>query len=327
MACSGCAAKLPDAPLRGALQQLAGGQLPPAQDAAVACDGWLQSVDGFPALVADPWLNGRLTALHASSDLWACGASLRHCQALVTLPRCSESVQQELLAQTLAGVQSVLPLIGGHTLQALEVSHLSKPLAKQLSLGLVVNGQLPAGQSSWGKGPLRPGHVLLLSRPIGTGVLFAAAQAGLAEPQWLTAALAVMQQSQAALVELLAAHGCSACTDVTGFGLLGHLNEMLEASTGVGVQLQADQVPALAGSLELLEAGVASTLAPSNAAALALWPQLQGIHAQLLIDPQTCGPLLAAVPQPQAAPCLAAMHAAGFAQAALIGTVQRQEQF
>ena len=327
MACSGCAAKLPDAPLRGALQQLAGGQLPPAEDAAPTGDGWLQSVDGFPALVADPYLNGRLTALHASSDLWACGASLRHGQALVTLPRCSESVQQELLAQTLAGVQSVLPLIGGHTLQALEASDPSKPLAKQLSLGLVVNGQLPAGQTSWGKGPLRPGDVLLLSRPIGTGVLFAAAQAGLAEPQWLTAALAVMQQSQAPLVELLAAHGCSACTDVTGFGLLGHLNEMVEASTGVDVQLQAEQVPALAGSLELLEAGVASTLAPSNAAALALWPELLGTRAQLLIDPQTCGPLLAAVPQQQAGPCLAAMQKAGFAQAAIIGTVQSQEQF
>ena len=139
--------------------------------------------------------------------------------------------------------------------------------------------------------------------------------------------LEVMQQSQAALVELLAAHGCSACTDVTGFGLLGHLNEMLGASTGVGVQLQAEQVPALTGSLELLEAGVASTLAPSNAAALASWPEQLGTRAQLLIDPQTCGPLLAAVPQPQAGPCLAAMKAAGFAQAALIGTVQRQEQF
>ncbi len=231
-------------------------------------------------------------------------------------------MQQELLTQSPGGVQSVLPLIGGHTLQALEASDPSKPLAKQLSLGLVVNGQLSPGQISWGKGPLRPGDVLLLSRPIGTGVLFAAAQAGLAEPRWLIAALEVMQQSQAALVELLAAHGCSACTDVTGFGLLGHLNEMLEASTGLDVQLQADQVPALAGSLELLEAGITSTLAPSNASALARWPELLGTRAQLLIDPQTCGPLLAAVPEQQAGPCLAAMRSAGFSQAAWIGTVQ-----
>ena len=85
----------------------------------------------------------------------------------------------------------------------------------------------------------------------------------------------------------------AARTDVTGFGLLGHLNEMVEASTGVGVQLQAEQVPALAGSLELLEAGC-QHLAPSNAAALALWPSCWD-RAQLLIDPQTCGPLLAAV--------------------------------
>ena len=88
------------------------------------------------------------------------------------------------------------------------------------------------------------------------------------------------------------------------------------------VQLQADQVPVLAGSLELLEAGVASTLAPSNAAALARWPELLGTSAQLLIDPQTCGPLLAAVPEQQAGPCLAAMRSAGFSQAAWIGTVQ-----
>ena len=163
------------------------------------------------------------------------------------------------------------------------------------------------------------------SRRADKHLLFAAAQAGLAEPQWLTAALEVMQQSQAALVELLAAHGCSACTDVTGFGLLGHLNEMVDASTGVDVQLQGDQVPALAGSLELLEAGVASTLAPSNAAALASWPQLLGTRAQLLIDPQTCGPLLAAVPEQQASSCLAAMRAAGFPQAALIGMVKSNE--
>ena len=75
--------------------------------------------------------------------------------------------------------------------------------------------------------------------------------------------LAVMQQSQAALVELLAAHGCSACTDVTGFGLWV-ISTRCGGLNGVGVQLQAEQVPALAGSLELLEAGVASTLAPAT---------------------------------------------------------------
>ena len=99
---------------------------------------------GFPALVADPYLNGRLTALHASSDLWACGASLRHGQALVTLPRCSESVQQELLAQTLAGVQSVLPLIGGHTLQALEVQRSQQAFGQTAQPGF--GGERPAAR-------------------------------------------------------------------------------------------------------------------------------------------------------------------------------------
>jgi selenide,water dikinase len=163
--------------------------------------------------------------------------------------------------------------------------------------------------------------VLILSRSVGSGVLFAGAMAGAARQSWLAAALEQMQQSQAVLVPLLAAHGCQACTDITGFGLLGHLNEMLAASSGVAVQLDAPAVPALAGALSLLEQGYASSLAPANAAALVHWPELAGVRAQLLIDPQTCGPLLAAVPAERAAACLAAMVRAGFTQAALVGRV------
>ena len=105
MACRGCAAKLPAQPLQAALQQVGLGGAP--EDAAeIAGDPpLLQSVDGFPALLSDPWLNGRLTALHASSDLWACGAAVDSAQAIVTLPVLDASDQQELLAQTLAGVR------------------------------------------------------------------------------------------------------------------------------------------------------------------------------------------------------------------------------
>ncbi len=124
-----------------------------------------------------------------------------------------------------------------------------------------------APQRHWPKGPLAPDQVLLLTRPIGTGVLFAAAMAGAAKPGWLDAALAVMQQSQAPLVELLAAHGCQACTDVTGFGLLGHLGEML--GPGQRVAFDPDAISALPGALELLEQGMSSSLAPANARALA----------------------------------------------------------
>jgi selenide,water dikinase len=292
----------------------------------------LQSVDGFPALVADPWLNGRLTALHACSDLWASGAELESVQVVVTLPVAAPALQEELLLHTLAGVRSVLdplgaPLLGGHTLEGRD--------GAGLALVLSVNGVAPATRH-WAKGPLRPGEALLLSRPIGSGVLFAAAMAGAARPQWLDDALAQMQQSQAPLVELLAAHGCQACTDITGFGLLGHLGEMLgwdperQGPCEVVVDLDGAAIPAFPGALELLGQGQASTLAPANAEALALLPhtvrlsapgQLRPTLERLLIDPQTCGPLLAALPANQAAAALRDLHAAGFGQAALIGRV------
>lgn len=450
MACRGCAAKLAAAPLEGALARLeamtkaraplptginledgrngrVAGALPggasaaaplvppPPEDAAVlatAADGslLLQSVDGFPALLADPWLNARLTTLHACSDLWASGAVVESVQALVTLPEAEPALQEELLFQTLAGVRSVLDplgarLIGGHTLEGRD--------GAGLALALTVNGRAEPGRH-WPKGPLREGDALLLCGPLGSGVLFAAAMAGAARPGWIDAALETMQRSQAPLVELLAAHGCHACTDITGFGLLGHLGEMLAAGAGVVgglpgvrlspgdvagdgalaaavvsaafestgnsgdrnvrsgsrghaedgrgapslmVQLEARRIPAFAGALELLDQGWASTLAPANGRSLALLggevflvaaaaepgeeqevpaserPATLGIPAgrvaleALLIDPQTCGPLLAALPADRAGDALAALQRSGYPEAALIGRVLRPREF
>jgi hypothetical protein len=118
MACRGCAAKLGAAPLMAALARLdPDGQPAPVEDAArvgTGADGalLLQSVDGFPALVDDPWLNARLTTLHACSDLWASGAAVQSVQALVTVPEAAAAIQEELLLQTLAGVRSVLQPLG-----------------------------------------------------------------------------------------------------------------------------------------------------------------------------------------------------------------------
>jgi selenide,water dikinase len=355
MACRGCAAKLAAAPLAAALELLA--QATPAaeqkspiprDDAAVigqTAHGelLLQSVDGFPALVDDPWLNGRLTTLHACSDLWACGARVDSVLALVTLPAAAPNLQVDLLHQTLAGVQSVLEplqarLLGGHTMEARDGI---KPEAG-LAVSLSANG-LVAPEHHWPKGPLAPGDVLILSRGLGSGVLFAAAMAGAARPEWLDAALALMQQSQAPVVEILAAHGCRACTDITGFGLLGHLGEMLAsapAPKALRVELIAEAIPSLPGAIELLQTGYASSLAPANAAALGLLEAQVMLTASaasqsathqsaanktallgLLIDPQTCGPLLAALPAERGEAAVAALRAAGFGQAAVVGRV------
>jgi len=354
LACRGCAAKLAAEPLAAALQRLAQDGLeaaappPPAEDAALVgrgADGesLLQSVDGFPALVSDPWLNGRLTALHACSDLWVSGARVTSAQAVVTLPAVGPELQAELLHQTLAGVRSALAplgarLVGGHTLEARDAMAPGPGMpCPGLALALTVNGAAPAA-GRWAKGPLQPGDALILTRPLGSGVLFAAAMAGAARPEWIAGALAVMQQSQAHLVALLAAHGCRACTDITGFGLLGHLGEMVQASAqpsqggaGVVVALHAAAIPALPGALALLQAGYASTLAPANAGALALLGGAVRLVADsgagdagvqgLWIDPQTCGPLLAAVPGDRADAAVRALKAAGCPDAAVIARV------
>ena len=277
----------------------------------------LQSVDGFPALVSDPWLNGRLTALHACSDLWACGARVLATQAVVTLPETSESAQETLLAQTLAGIRSALepqgaPLIGGHTLEARD-SVDQPPLSRAVQIVLSVSGQPES--MVWPKAGLQAEDRLLISRPLGTGVLFAAAMAGAAPAAALDFALKQMGTSQHFLLEellgLQAEHpnAIHAATDITGFGLLGHLGEMLR-NPGLKVVLNGPKIPALTEALSLLGNGYASSLAPGNRRAWCFLEkgfvdlQLASIDPgskqhqallELLVDPQTCGPILISV--------------------------------
>ncbi|MGH7152440.1 MAG: AIR synthase-related protein [Acetobacteraceae bacterium] len=126
-----------------------------------------------------------------------------------------------------------------------------------------------------------------------------------------------MRQTNAAAAEILRAHGVTACTDVTGFGVAGHLLEMLRASA-VGAVIRVDDMPVLPGALELAGQGVESTLAAANRAALP--PGARGPRRDLLADPQTSGGLLAGVPARRVEACLAALHEAGM-QAAVIGVV------
>ena len=204
MACRGCAAKLPAQPLAAALKRVGLGGEP--EDAANVPGNpqLLQSMDGFPALVSDPWLNGRLTALHACSDLWACGAVVSSAMATITLPMISASEQQELLLQTLAGIRSVLDeqgavLIGGHTMESRSASPLPASLGVQITL--TVNGN--SSKPPWLKSGLRAGDALLISRPLGTGVLFAGAMNGATKAKDLDAALKDMTKSHHTLLEQL----------------------------------------------------------------------------------------------------------------------------
>ncbi len=136
----------------------------------------LQSVDGFPALVSDPWLNAKITTLHACSDLWACGAKLSSAQALISLPKVEREFQSYLFSQSLQGIKSTVEdhggeLLGGHTFEARSL--VNKPYSLGIDISLTVQGILKNGAKPWLKSGMNIGDILMMSRPLGVGIYFA----------------------------------------------------------------------------------------------------------------------------------------------------------
>lgn len=322
MRCGGCGAKLGAEPLRRVLARL-----PPqtqthvrlgiGDDAAVLqveSGSLLLTVDGFRSITDDPYRFGRITAHHALNDVFAMAGRGTAALALATVPLMAAPMMEEELYQLLKGAVDVLnahdvPLVGGHSAEGAE-----------LSLALTVAG-VPDG-AAIGKSEARPGDRLILTKPLGTGVLLAGDMRGQTPSDQLKRALAAMDHSNAAALAVLEQHGLHALTDVTGFGLLGHLGEMLRAS-GCGVRLDADSVPALPGAIELLAAGIASSLQENNELALQDF-EIRGTavsdpRMRLLVDPQTSGGLLAAVSAEGADACVAALRQSGYEEAAVIG--------
>ena len=172
---------------------------------------------------------------------------------------------------------------------------------------------------------LRHGDRLILTKPLGTGVILAAGARGLVSSRIVEDAIATMVQSAAAAASCLLAHRATACTDVTGFGLLGHLLEMLRASDMDAV-LDPETIPAIDGALLLLGRGITSSLHADNIASLTALSPDEMIEANpiaaLLIDPQTAGGLLAGVPADRATACVAQLHRLDY-RAAEIGRVEQ----
>ncbi len=190
-----------------------------------------------------------------------------------------------------------------------------------MPLGFAVTGR-PRPGKLLRKAGLGAGDGLILTKPLGTGVILAAAARGLVSSRRVEAAIATMVQSAASAAACLLQYRASACTDVTGFGLLGHLLEMLRAS-GMDAVLDPEAIPALDGALPLLGSGITSSLHADNIAALADLDPAAQLHriAALLIDPQTAGGLLAGVPADRASSCVAELRRVGY-RAALIGRVE-----
>ncbi len=333
MRCGGCGAKVGATVLSralGALHPVDRGDvligLHAPDDAAVVRvppgKAMVHTVDFFRAFIDDPYIFGKVAANHALGDIFAMGAEAQSATSIVTVPSGLESKVEDVLLQMMSGAIEVLneancALVGGHTGEG-----------RELALGFAVNGLVDEDMASvMRKNGMRPGDVLVLTKPIGTGTLFAAHARLKARGRWIDAALVSMCQSSRAAAQCLHEHGATACTDVTGFGLLGHLVEMTRPS-GVDVELNLSALPILKGAEETCAAGILSSLQPANVRLRrALRNQQEAVgHPRypLIFDPQTAGGLLASIPEARAAACLDALHALGYGHAAAIGRVLPQ---
>ena len=329
MRCGGCGAKVGSTVLSRVINRL-----PPQHraDVLIGLDSpddaavfevppgkvMVQSVDYFRAFIDDPYTFGRIAANHALGDIFAMGAEAQSALAIATVPYGRERVVEQTLSDVLVGALDTLAptgavLAGGHSSEGAE-----------LAFGLAVNG-LIAKDALLRKGGMQPGDALILTKPIGTGTLFAADMRGKAKGRWVDGAIQSMLVSNQGAAACLHRRGATACTDVTGFGLLGHLVEMTRASQ-VDVRLELAAVPMLDGAEQTVAAGIFSSLQPQNVRLRRAVrdPEALTTHARypLLFDPQTAGGLLASVPADETAACLDELHRSGYPQAVVIGTVE-----
>ena len=192
-----------------------------------------------------------------------------------------------------------------------------------MALGFSVNG-IADRETILRKGGMAAGEVLILTKALGTGTLFAADMRQKAKGRWIEAALISMIQSNRQAAMCLFNHGASACTDITGFGLLGHTVEMTKAS-GVDVEIDLDSLPILDGAQETVQLGILSSLQPANVRLRrAIRNQNEARRHQrypLIFDPQTSGGLLASMPPERAQSCLKVLHDLGYGKATIVGRV------
>ena len=275
----------------------------------------VMTADFITPPVDDPFVFGQIAAANALSDVYAMGARPVTCLSLVGFP--SDKLEAEVLHRMVAGAVERITaagavLGGGHTTED-----------EEPKFGLSVTG-LVHPDRIWRNVGAVPGDDLILTKPIGSGVLFNGNLRKLVPDRAMAECLATLIELNRAAAETLSGFEVHAATDVTGFGLAGHAFEVASASDIV-LAVEIDLVPTLASALDMYERGVTTGVNEVNGervwAHVRFERELPAWHREIFVDPQTSGGLLVALPSSVSAQALAALHEAGVTAACRIGRV------
>lgn len=275
----------------------------------------VQTVDYFTPVVDDPYTFGLITAANSLSDIYAMGAKPLFALNIVGFP--SKQLPLEVLAEILKGgatkaAEAGISIIGGHTIDDNEPKY-----------GLVVTAVIEPEKVVTNAGA-KPGDVLVLTKPLGIGIITTAIKRGIVSQETVDKAVEVMSTLNKAAAEAMVEVGVNACTDITGFGFLGHLHEMAKGS-GVGAKIRLSQVPVLPEAWKLIAQGIAPGGTHRNLEYLLndiVWDVSINKEAQLVLaDAQTSGGLLIAVPPEKADRLLTALEQAQVPAVAVVGEI------
>ena len=278
----------------------------------------IQTVDFFTPIVDDPYWFGQIAAANALSDVYAMGGVPKTALNLVAFP--GKSMDLGVLRQIIQGGidklrEAGVVLIGGHSVEDSEIKY-----------GLAVTGYVHPGKIRT-KGGLHAGDRLVLTKPLGTGIVNTAIKAGLADPRTVDQVTRLMAALNRAAADLMSGYRVHACTGITGFGFIGHLAEMV-ARTEIGVRIDAGQVPILPEALTFAAMGLIPAGAYKNRAfreeMVRIAPGVDRAVADVLYDPQTSGGLLIGVHPSDAEALAAALADHGVDAFAIVGEVVAQ---
>ena len=280
----------------------------------------VQTLDFFPPMVDDPFAFGRIAAANALSDIYAMGGTPKTAMNIVAFPgsRLELSVLRRVLEGGITTLREArVVLVGGHTIDDPELKY-----------GLSVTGFIHP-EKILHKRKLRPGDRLLLTKPLGTGIICTAIKAEMADEAVTRRVIENMAALNRTAAEVMAAFSVSACTDITGFGLLGHLAEMV-VDSGYGVQIDTTLLPHYPEALEWAGMGLVPAGTYNNRKFRGTFVEFASTVSPLVrdlcFDPQTSGGLLIAAAADEADELLNALHSRGLSAAAVIGEVVTNPQ-